>query len=303
MMRSNIGPSVFHTVAPINNVTLAGDARFEFAGGLLLTAKPPWVDREPMLQSLSNHDQEEVRLATHAFVVTYEAAALGDPDPAWTGDKPRSIQDTKYDHCVLGNLALWLSRPSPVHFAVVIHAPRFGDEPVAQQIIWGSPLLCHPKDEDVQITAEDIPLAISLHSSLLALGQDGAVWTAAMATWAGLQMNFEVIRFILFWIALEALFGPEDAREITYRLSQRVGFFLSGARAEARALFSLAKRGYAFRSKIVHGRWKEDADSVTRMAEAEDLVRRSLVRILEDSTLTAQFSGTAREAFLDDLVF
>ena len=126
---------------------------------------------------------------------------------------------------------------------------------------------------------------------------------AVRATWAGLQMNIEAIRFALFWIAVEALFGPEDGREITFRLSQRLAFFLSNERSEARSLFALAKKGYAFRSKIVHGRWKEDPDSETRMAEAEDLVCSSLVRILQDQTLTERFAGRTRESFLDDLVF
>lgn len=295
---------VFHTVVPIQNVDLGADARFEFAGGLLLTATPPWVPKQQMLQGLSEGDRQAVQHASHAFVVTYEAAALGDPDPGWAGADPKSIQETKYELCVLANLALWLSRPCPVHFKVVIHAPQFEAEPVAQQVISGySPLLCHPKDVGGRVTAADIALATRLHSSVAALGRDGAVWTAARATWVGLQMNIEVIRYVLFWMALEALFGPEDAREITYRLSQRVAFFLASDRAEARELFAVAKKGYGFRSKIVHGRWEEEADSEARMAEAEDLVRQSLVRVLEDEELRKTFSGKTRETFLDDIVF
>ena len=116
-------------------------------------------------------------------------------------------------------------------------------------------------------------------------------------------MNMEPVRFALFWIALEALCGPEDAREITYRLSQRLGFFLGASQSEARELFLKAKKAYGFRSKIVHGRWKEDPENTTRMAETEDLLRRSLVRIMENKDLTATFSGKSRERFLDDLVF
>jgi hypothetical protein len=116
-------------------------------------------------------------------------------------------------------------------------------------------------------------------------------------------MNIEAIRFALFWIAVEALFGPEDAREVTFRLSQRVALFLSAERAEARNLFLLVKKSYAFRSKIVHGRWKEDPDSETRMAEGEGIVRRSLLRILQDQSMTQRFAGRTRESFLDDLVF
>ncbi len=116
-------------------------------------------------------------------------------------------------------------------------------------------------------------------------------------------MNMEAIRYALFWIALEALFGAEDPKEITYRLSQRVAFFLAGGRHEAKALFSMAKKGYVFRSKIVHGRWREEPENTTRMAEVEALVRRSLMRVIESENLRSTFSGKAREGFLDDLVF
>jgi hypothetical protein len=102
---------------------------------------------------------------------------------------------------------------------------------------------------------------------------------------------------------LEAVFGPEDGREITYRLSQRVGFFLGASRVEARQLFDTAKAGYGFRSKIVHGQWKEDLNATKRMAKAEILFRLALVRILQDLALVTTFSTKKRENFLDSLVF
>lgn len=294
----------FHTVVPIHNVDLSPGTTVEFAGGLRLTAMPHWVEKQGLLDGLSTHDREAVRLSSHAFVVSYEAAALGEPDPNWTGAYPKSIQESKCELCLLGNLALWLIKPSPVCFSVVIHAPQFGAEPVAQQVQCSrSTLLCHPNDVAARITASDLYIAPGLHQGLASVSPGTALFTAIRATWAGLQMNIEEIRFALFWIALEALFGPEDAREITYRLSQRLGFFLGASQSEARELFLKAKKGYGFRSKIVHGRWKEDPENTTRMAETEALLRRSLVRVMESKDLTATFSGKSREGFLDDLVF
>jgi len=139
---------------------------------------------------------------------------------------------------VLGNLALWLTKPSPVCFTLVIHAPQVEDEPVAQQIQTHGPmLLCHPRDIGARITASDLGVAQRLHRGLVAVEPTSAVFTAIRATWAGLQMNIAAIRYALFWIALEALFGPEDAREITYRLSQRLALFLAADRREAKDLF------------------------------------------------------------------
>jgi hypothetical protein len=116
-------------------------------------------------------------------------------------------------------------------------------------------------------------------------------------------MNIESVRCLLFWVALEALFGPEDGREITFRLSQRIGFFLAVNRQEARQLFEMAKAGYGFRSKIVHGRWKQDPNATKRMAEAESLFRSAFIRVLETPELIETFATKKREAFLDGLAF
>jgi hypothetical protein len=293
----------WHTVTPLHYVDLDVEARFDFAGGLVLTILPDWIRKQRLVKSLSSEDRQALELATHGFVVSYDAASLGDPDPEWKGAKPKSIQEGKYELTLLANLALWLSRPCPVCFIVVLHAPQFDSEPTVQRITQHSPLLCHPGDPDARITAQEMDLAGRLNSSLVSIHRDTAVWTAVRATWAGLQMNIEEIRYSLFWIAIEALFGPEDAREITYRLSQRVALFLAKDRSAARELFAKARSGYGFRSKVVHGRWKENAKSQVLMADAERLVRESLLRLLQDDELMNAFCGKKREAFLDDLIF
>ncbi len=295
--------SVYHTVVPIRNVKLDASAQFEFGGGVVLAATPPWVQKDKMFESLSEWDRNAVLDSPFSLIATYEAAALGDPDPAWTGTEPKSIQEAKYELCVLANLALWLRRASPVCFVAVFHAFQSGAEPIVQAMSRCSPLLCHPNDVDNHITGADIPVAVQLHHSLAAVARNTSLWTAICATWAGLHINIETIRYALLWIALEALFGPEDAREITFRLSQRVALFLAEDRAEAKQLFTMVKKGYSFRSKIVHGRWKEEPDSLVRMAEVENLVRRSFGRILSDEAVRDTFVGNGREAYLDDLAF
>jgi hypothetical protein len=65
----------------------------------------------------------------------------------------------------------------------------------------------------------------------------------------------------------------------------------------------MAKTGYTFRSKFVHGNWRHNPEGVHRVFEAEQLVRRSLVRVLQDARLTETFSTASRERYLDDSVF
>jgi len=293
----------WYTVTPLHNLELSSDARFEFADGLVLAAVPDWVAKDRVVENLDSRNRRALAEATHGFVAEYEAASLGEPDPAWKGPQRKSIQETKYELTVLGNLALWLSRPSLVCFNVVLHAPQIGGQPFVQRLEQHSTLLCHPQDIGNTLSAEDIDFARMLHSSLALLPRGNAMWTAVRATWSALQMNEEEVRYLLFWIALEALFGPEDAREMTFRLSQRVSLFLAENPSEARDLFARAKTGYAFRSKVAHGRWKENPDGLALMAEVETFVRRSLVGLLQDPELTKTFLGNDREPYLDDLVF
>jgi hypothetical protein len=197
------------TVIPIHNL------------GLRLT--------EPI--EFGRHDFESVQAAKYAFVVEYEAEALGSPDPAWKGKETRSIQDRQRELALLASLALWLSKPSPACVTLVIHAPHHEGKPLIQQIERQDPVLHHPRETHSRISVGDIRRASSLHSKLIRVRRNTAVWTALRATFSALQMYAPEIRYALFWIALEALFGPADGREITFRISQRIAFFLASTRA------------------------------------------------------------------------
>lgn len=293
----------YHTLIPVHNVDLTHATSQQFSAGVALVPLPQWVHGQTMLESLSAIDRAAVKAATHAFLLTYTADALGTPDPDWKGAEPKSIQESKYELGLLANLACWLAQPSPACFHIVIHAPHFESGPVVQQIERNSELLCHPENIDSRLTEADLPLAAKYHEALVQIPRDTALWTAVRSAWAGLQMNHESIRFLLFWVGIEAMFGPEDGREINFRLSQRVGFFVGQTKAEARDLFDLAKAGYGFRSKLVHGQWKEDPRATKRMAEAERLFRRAFVRILSSQDLVATFTSKKREQFLDGLAF
>ena len=48
--------------------------------------------------------------------------------------------------------------------------------------------------------------------------------------------------FLILWLVIESLFGPEDAREITFRLSQRLALFMGTDSEETRALFRKRRR-------------------------------------------------------------
>ena len=95
--------------------------------------------------------------------------------------------------------------------------------------------------------------------------------------------------------------------EIAYRISQRISFFLSSDRKEAKELFKAAKNSYRWRSKIAHGMRLdkcEQKESAQILYNTEDFVRRSLNKILNNAELVRIFSNNKeREEYLDNLVF
>ena len=279
--------------------------RVEFAGGLILDAMPDWISNDPWLEVLSRQDQYAIKEATHGFIATYEAERFNSPDPTWKYPGEQPISEVKSGLAMWANLALWLSHPSPAHLIHVLYADVTDAVPQVKGSKTCPRIFHHAKDAIQSPSAEDIELARDLHLSIAKLERKGSVWGALQATWAALQMGADVIRFPLFWIALESLFGPEQAAgEITYKLSQRIAFFLADDRPKAREIYKKAKDGYSFRSTIVHGRWKEKKESQTLLADVETLTRESLIRLLlSDDLLNVFASKNGRDTYLDDLVF
>jgi hypothetical protein len=89
------------TVVPLHNLTLDARTSAEFGAGFVFQEVPQWLRDEPILQELSRHDRESTLAATHALVAEYDAQAIGEPDPTWTGKNPKSIQDVKGEAAIL----------------------------------------------------------------------------------------------------------------------------------------------------------------------------------------------------------
>ncbi len=123
------------------------------------------------------------------------------------------------------------------------------------------------------------------------------------AIWAGLSSYASDIRYMLFWVALEALFGPDDGTELSHKLAERIAFFIADNPEDARTLFKMTKKCYGLRSKIVHGRWHHSPIIHQSMQETESIVRSAFRRILEDPEAMATFASRKRDEYLCDLLF
>jgi hypothetical protein len=154
------------------------------------------------------------------------------------------------------------------------------------------------------VKPEDLDPTKGLFAALMNVPRETALWATLRALIAAMEMNVEEIRYLLLWVALEALFGT--SYEITYRISQRIALFIGKDNSDAKAVFGDdAKKAYGFRSKVAHGAWRKNKDSTALTATSEALIRRALNRILMETAVTPNFLGSndQRESFLDEQIF
>jgi hypothetical protein len=143
-----------------------------------------------------------------------------------------------------------------------------------------------------------------LHAVLSTIPRKNPVWEALRAFWAALTMYPADYRYPFFWMGLEALFGADDnSGEISYKLCQRIAFFLADTPEVARELFRKAKTCYNTRSKIIHGRWKDDPKIDIVMADTEAIARTVMRRLLDNPQMLKTFISKQRDRFLEDWVF
>jgi hypothetical protein len=168
--------------------------------------------------------------ASHGLVVEYDAAALD-------ASQPQAVAEL---HDAL--LALWVVRPTPLHFRAVAHVRKEGAGYVTRHLETHNPFLVSQECQKAEHEPADFPAAASLHLALSTLPPGKTVHTATRALLRALTEHDWALRFLLMWIGIEALFGTDA--EVTYRLSQRVGLFLGTSAAGVQALFKPTKRNY-----------------------------------------------------------
>jgi hypothetical protein len=302
-------PGRWCTVAPLHawDIDVHLDEPVHLGRGVTLSHVPDWLTEERIIRHLSDYHREQlIHNIRFVLMLEYDADSLGDPDTEWQGQKPRSKQDRALELFQLANLALWLVYPSSIGFDFVIDLDCPANTWSFRHVSEVPRLIPYERDCDHQFIKRDLDLARELYGSLTDLPRDGAAWIAVHALWKALVAEWWEVRYLLLWVGLEALFGPEDAREITYRLFQRIAFFLASDRKEAQGLFKAATASYSWRSRVVHGMrlTKLSAKkSEEIMLEAEDFLRKTLNRLLRKHGLARTFSGKEREHYLDNLIF
>lgn len=298
------------TVIPLMRLNLEAGLSIPFGADFVLKQTPDWLKSDALLSNLSFSDQQVIRDSDYSFIAEYEANAIGERHPKSTEKEPLTLQKDKSNAAAMANLALWLVQPCSVSYTSVLHGlrhPIHGKArpvPILQQLETHTPIYCHPDDVEKVPSVEQLERAGKLCDILRLVEQGNAVWTAIRSFWSALLMRYTDIRYSLFWIGLEALFGPDNSgSEITYKLSQRIAFFISNDPISATEEFRRARECYQMRSKIVHGRWMIDPKTDLRIAETEEIVRRSIFRILANSDLREVFLSKGRDSYLEEMIY
>jgi hypothetical protein len=298
----------WYTICPINpnynsrNVRLT--KALDLGHNIHFTIIPNWLNKLIGFEDLSLYHRQRIEDTQYMLVLEYEAGSLGEPDPEWRGEKLRSKQEMALEKIIIANLALWLTKPSLLGFELVLHMQDEGDK-ILRESFSTQLLSPHTWDEDNYLEIKDFEQAHQLNLALQGLQRTTSVWIAVWTLREALTATLWQTRFLFLWIVLETLFGTDI--EIAYRISQRIGFFLSSDRKEAAELFKAAKNSYRWRSKIVHGMKLdkcEQEESAQILYSTENFVRKSLNKILNDDKLVNIFSNNKeREEYLDNLVF
>ena len=130
--------------------------------------------------------------------------------------------------------------------------------------------------------------------------RDSAVRTAIRALWTGLTSQTLDIRYSLLWVALEALFGANESGEITYKVSQRIAFFLANTPEEGRRLFRTAKKCYGIletmddRKKIALLKLLAEFSVETGCSRSSALFRQRCRKTLMETALNSPKARSSR---------
>src|SRR6266498_3100906 len=241
------------------------------------------------------------------FVVDYEDGV--GVDDSRRSIPPRFRYQTASDRIHMLNLALWLTRVTPLaqqlHFHLVQKPGEIAYSEARLADLW-EPILA-TTDHSEGLRPEDLHTAKARFENLYALAPGGAVEVAARQLLKALSDSEAASRYVSLWTAVEALFAPTSVGENTHQLAERLAVFLKGRSANAVETYRQIKVDYDLRSKIVHGlrvkqRHKERfPDSLTR---SEDWIRLPLAKLADDPALLATFNDDEerRESYFLNLV-
>jgi hypothetical protein len=278
---------------------------FEFEPGVSIGHVPGWCRDPGVFASMLEPEHKSiVGSARHAFSAefTYVESTIPGTSEKRTPEELRAERRIRN-----AALAMWLAHPFWLEVPLAVRASaredgifrwEGGGRPdMDVQLGWGS----DPGNSGNRVPGDALKEARVLYEGMTSLPDGGAVAVALDALWYSLTLRKPLLAFLVLWIALEALFGPEGPERVVACLKRWIPGFV-----EERAGISGLSRGtvdkwYRARCKIAHGRSlrPKDAKKAAELTDTakgvENVARRSLVAILKDPSLATLLNGETRE--------
>ncbi len=293
------------TVVPLQGLGLPTGSTIPFGTKFVLQDVPEWLKQdENYLKDLSRQERRDTLDAKQALISEYYANSFGYPDPDWTGQRPKGIQDLRLQSAILANLSIWLIQPTPIRFTIAFHAlthleGREIDPPLIMQSPREPPLWCHRRDGSNPILPRHLIKAARLFERLTLVPRKNDVWAALRAFWAALASFQPDYRYPLFWQGIESLFGSDKTWKVSPRIRDRLSYFLADTPAMREKICDMVEACYQTRSEIVHGRWNEGPELEDRIYETEGIVRTVVRHIADKPGMLGAFLSPKRDDFLD----
>lgn len=277
----------------------------KFADRFTIKELPEWANSDATLEMYTSTLTREIKSANLCISAEYEADALHARDPNNPFPVNRSIHENIAEDLCLVPIAFWLTGFPLKVGSDIVHLQRDGGDTALRAVQREKEIYFHPGDAQGQMTEDVFSLAADIFRRLRKISFKGTVRTASWSIARALKEDQWVLRYLLYWLALESLFGAEDGREISFRISQRIALFVMGKDKRTEEYFRKVKNAYSWRSKIVHGLRLKSLDgeqSINLMGDLEEIVRDCYREILKGEN-TAKFDSKEREKFLDSLAF
>jgi hypothetical protein len=266
----DLGNGVLLSPIPVSHLE-AATARLE------LTWRQIWfMSGQPRLVVMRNFDAdtpEELQPDRH-------------DDPA-----PVTRRSHNRDLLILANLAIWLACPEyALWYTRTFHVERNKEGWAIHG--WGYPRPLQAfRAGDGFLLIDDLARAREVNEGLAALDRAGPLWMAVRSLWGALTEPWIHGRYMLLWVALEALFGPRNHRLVRRSVSWRLASFLGQPE-----LFEVALADYVRRSDVAHGAGQAIAreEWMPLAHRAEDWARAAVLRLLQVPALVHIFGDVAR---------
>ncbi len=261
-----------------------------------LMPNPEWVRDSETLKLMSTWQRERALEGELALVANYvPKEASFQPD----------LQEAE-EWILFVALAVWIVRPCDFTYEFVFKRSVDMTGNVAKNIAQVARTYVDSSDADAVLRQIDLEASLPLFKRICELSRNGVTWVSLFAMWRGLSEKQIEFRTVLFWIALEALFGATQPGESTHKIAERMAIFLEKQPSKRLAMFKAVKDAYSLRSTVVHGMRSKKKNSIEkdikRLYLTQEWLRRSLQKILTDDGLLSQFESENRDEFLNKLV-